>query len=372
MEKVFWINIGGKMSRLKRDSDLSEKSQEIIDVATGKDFDFINTIAKSIRFDKVVSTGSTLLDLAISGNRVYGGGIPGGIVVEIFGPSGHGKTLLSVEICSSAEFRGGEAIFDDPEGRLDKEYARLTNNLDLSQKHKYRRSKTVEDAFDAIEEWCEEEGTGNIDATALDSLAALSTRMEMDSEDKRGQDRAKQFSTRLRKDALLLSEKTKLLICTNQVRQGEGMGGRPKEITPGGEAFKFYASLRMRIGPSLQGFKIKDKIKLDSGKEVEKVIGIYPVVSIVKNSCDDPYREASVPIIFGRGIDDIRSNLQWYKDMKKESSYNCIDKNVRSMEKAIEYIEENNLQLELRKQIINLWMEIEQLFKKDRKPKVRF
>ena len=352
-----------------------EIAKEVAETATNPGVEFNKTVSKSIRFDKVVSTGSTLLDCAISGNRVYGGGIPGGIVVEIFGPSGYGKTMLVVEICASAEAKGGLVEFDDPEGRLDKEYARLTNGLDLTQKGKYRRSKTVEEVFEFIEEWEEGEGSGEIDVMAVDSLAALSTKVEMEDEDKRGQMKAKKMSESLRKNALRLAEKNRLLVCTNQIRQGSTPQGQPKEIVPGGEAFPFYASLRIRIGPppySGRGaFKIEDEAKLDKGK-TKKVIGVHPYAYVVKNSCDDPYREVPLYIIFGYGLDDIRANLQWIKDIKGESMYDCITKEYVSMKKAILHIEENNLQAELRKNTIDLWMEVEEKFKQIRSPKVRF
>lgn len=354
-----------------------ELAKEVIEVSTDPNLDFNKTIAKSIRFDKVISTGSTLLDCAISGNRTYGGGIPGGIAMEIFGPSGYGKTLVTVEICSSAVAKGGIAEFDDPEGRLDKEYARLTNGLDLSQKGKYRRSKTVEAVFERVEEWEEEEGSGEIDVLAVDSLAALSTIVEMEDEDKRGQMKAKKMSESLRKNALRLADKRRLLVCTNQVRQGNPTSqGRPTEVVPGGEAFPFYASLRLRIGAPPFGkggtFKLEEEMKLDGKGKYKKVIGVHPYVYCVKNSCDDPYREVPLYIIFGYGIDDVRANLQWIKDIKCDSTYDCINKSYTAMKKAIEYIEEEHLQAELRKNTIDLWMEIEEKFKQIRSPKIRF
>ena len=361
------------MTRLmKRNPE--DVAKEVVELDADSSAEFNKTIAKSIRFDKVISTGSTLLDCAISGNRIYGGGLPGGIVVEIFGPSGYGKTLLVVEICSSAEAKGGKVEFDDPEGRLDKEYARLTNNLDLSQKGKYRRSKTVEEVFEYIEKWEDEESSGEIDVMAVDSLAALSTKVEMEEEDKRGQTKAKKMSESLRKNALRLAEKSRLLVCTNQIRQGSTPQGLPKEIVPGGEAFPFYASLRIRIGPPPSGkgtFKITDEIKLDKGK-VSKVIGVHPYAYCVKNTCDDPYREVPLYIMFGYGIDDVRANLQWMKDIKGDTAYDCINKTYTSMKKAIQYIEEDQLQEEVRKQTIDLWMEIESKFKQIRSPKVRW
>jgi RecA/RadA recombinase len=360
------------MGRLK---SIEKTAEEVAEVTNNSNLEFNKTIAKSIRFDKVISTGSTLLDCAISGNRVHGGGLPGGIVVEIFGPSSHGKTLLVVEICASAVAKGGLAEFDDPEGRLDKEYARLTNGLDLSDKGKYRRSKTVEEVFEYVEEWEEEEGSGEIDVTGVDSLAALSTKTEMEDEDKRGQMKAKKMSESLRKNALKLAQKRKLLVCTNQIRQGSTPQGMPKEVVPGGEAFPFYASLRLRIGPPPMGkgsFKIEEELKFEGKGKLKKVIGVHPYAYCVKNSLDDPYREVPLYIIFGYGLDDVRANMQWIKDIKGNSQYDGITKDFTSMKRAVDHIEENNLQLELRKQTIDLWLEIEAKFKQIRKPKVRF
>ena len=361
------------MSRLNRTT--RELAEEVAEVSTDSNVEFNKTIAKSIRFDKVISTGSTLLDCAISGNRVYGGGLPGGIIVEIFGPSGYGKTLLVVEICSSAAARGGLVEFDDPEGRLDKEYARLTNGLDLTTKGKYRRSKTVEEVFEFVEKWEAEEGSGEIDVMAVDSLAALSTSIEMESEDKRGQMKAKKMSESLRKNALRLAQEKRLLVCTNQVRQGSTPQGLPKEIVPGGEAFPFYASLRIRIGPPPTGkgsFKIEEKMKLDGKGEYKKIVGVHPYAYCVKNSCDDPYREVPLYIIFGYGLDDIRANLQWSKDIKGNTKYDCITKEFTAIKRAVDHIEEFSLQADLRKKTIDLWMEIEEKFKHIRSPKVHW
>jgi hypothetical protein len=196
----------------------------------------------------------------------------------------------------------------------------------------------------------------------------------MEDEDKRGQMKAKKMSESLRKNALRLAEKNRLLICTNQVRQGSTPQGMPKEIVPGGEAFPFYASLRIRIGPPPMGkggFKLEEEVKLDKGK-YKKVIGVHPYAYCVKNSCDDPYREVPLFIIFGYGLDDVRANLQWTKDIKGDTVYDCISKEIASMKKAVLHIEENNLQAELRTNTIDLWREIEEKFKQIRAPKVRF
>ena len=314
----------------------------------------------------VLSTGCTLLDLNISGGRLRGGGIPGGIVIEIFGPSQTGKTAILAEICASAQSKGGDVQFNDPEARLDKEYSRIYG-MELEKKN-YDRPNTVSKVFENIRNWKPEGREGSIHVAANDSLAALSTDLEMDNDegDKRGQKRAKEFSEGLRKTCRIIAENNWIIPCTNQIRQGERGA-----ITPGGEAIKFYSSLRLSLKPSFPSYKLEKKIKTSYGSEVEKVIGVRTECTIVKSSIDDPWRECTIYIIFNYGIDDIRGNLQYVKDILKLSSYKAIDKSFRGMDQAIEYIENNSLQNKLKEEVINLWEEVESKFKVERKRKER-
>jgi hypothetical protein len=113
--------------------------------------------------------------------------------------------------------------------------------------------------------------------------------------------------------------------------------------------------------------------KLKSGKEVKKIIGIQSECYIKKSTVDSPYRSCLLSIIFNYGIDDIRDQLQWYKDMQKATIYECPDgKTYQSMERAIEYVEDKGLQADLRERTIGLWEEIEDRFKQERKPRVYF
>src|SRR5574343_1146298 len=99
----------------------------------------------------VISTGSTLLDLAISGGRVRGGGIPGGILVEIFGPSGAGKTVLLSEIAGAIQRKGGDIMFHDPEARLNKQFAQMFD-VDIED-IAYTTPDTVTEVFKAVRSW---------------------------------------------------------------------------------------------------------------------------------------------------------------------------------------------------------------------------
>jgi recombination protein RecA len=321
-----------------------------------------------------VSTGSTLLDLAISGGRVDGGGIPGGIMIELYGGPGAGKTALAMEICASAQNRGGSAIVADPEARLDHEYARIYG-AELAADSYFRPNtvldtkndsgKVTEQGLEGIIKAWSPTNEDAINVLIADSIAALSTTMEMESGDKRGQKKAKELHALCRTTARLISADNRLVVFTNQLTAGEW-----GEESPGGVAIKFYASLRIQIKQKGQIIKVR---KNKFGKEVKKVIGIESECFVRKSSVDDPYRYAPIYLIFGTGIDDVRSNLQYQKDMTKSTTYDCTDgKTYSAMDKAIEYIENNGLEHELRKRVIEIWQDAESIFQTARKQKVRF
>lgn len=309
-------------------------------------------------YSKMVSTGSLLLDLAISGNK--GGGIPGGVILEIYGAAGSGKTAVLSEIGANAQSKGGQVMFLDPEARLDQEYARIYG-IKL-KKEDYHRPDTVTEMFDLIYNW-EPKKSDKINVIATDSLAALSTDLEMESADKMGMKRAKSFSEGLRKTARIISNNGWIIACSNQVRDGQ-FG----ETTPGGHAIPFYSSLRIRIN---QVGKIEREIDIN-GKKVKKSIGIESSCYIRKSTIDDPYRECKIYIRFGYGIDDVMGNLQYLKDMTRATVYDCLDgKTYQSLEKAIIYVEENNLQDKLKDNVIEMWHLVEEKFKTNRQPKIR-
>jgi len=308
-----------------------------------------------------VSTRSTLLDMAISCKVNPKGGIPGGNIVEIFGESGLGKTGLVVEIAANAQRAGGEIWFNDPEGRLNKAYAEIYSGLQINEKY-YSKEKYVNKSFHQLSLW-EPERTDVVNVRVEDSLAAMTTELEMKDEDgdKMGMRRAKEFSAGLRKIAVPMSEPHKLLLLTNQVRQGD-MG----LVTPGGKGIPFYSSVRIQLFPYISPSKsaVIDKIKIGKKeKEVEKKIGIRTMCKIVKNSVDDPERLVPIFIIYGYGIDDVRANLQWYKETLGEDKYDCGDGTTYvAMHKAINYIEQNSLQEKVAQQTRDLYLEIESKF----------
>ena len=330
----------------------------------------LKLIKEAMNLRKTLSTGSTLLDLAISGGTTEEGGIPGGMYLEIFGPSGAGKTALLSELSASCQNKGGDVRFCDPEARLDKEYSRIYG-VNVEDHFDYHRPDTVSEMFtDYIWPWAPK-NTGAINMIAADSIASLSTDTEMDKDegDKMGMRRAKEFSEGLRKTCRLIAKRQWLIAFSNQVRTDKDTG---RDIAPGGQAIAFYASLRLKIKPSYPSWQIKKSVTLPSGVKVEQVIGIKSTVTVVKSSVDIPYREAEISVIFGFGIDDVRDQLQWYKDVTKETSYNCLDgKTIGVMEKAIQYIEDNNLEKQLKARTIEMWRSIQERFVSSRKPKLR-
>lgn len=320
-------------------------------------------------FGKVISTGSTLLDLAISGGRIRGGGLPSGILVEIFGPSGSGKTVLLSEIAGNIQRLGGDVIFYDPEARLNPQFAKLFGLAfdDLN----YAMPDLVTQVFKGVREWQPIDNEDVIHGVFADSLAALSTDLEMDSKegDKMGMRRAKEFSEELRKTCRILKQKNYLMVCSNQVRVNMDAGPYgQKYISPGGEAVGFYSSVRLR---ATRPEKIQSKVKV-VGKEIKRPIGVRVEYEVFKSSVWKPYRKAPVTILFDYGIDDIRENLQFVKDYTNGSKYMVGDRELYvGMEKSISAVEEKGLEEELRNEVIDLWESIEEKFSSERKLKVR-
>jgi len=200
----------------------------------------IQTTPNEGDFGTTVSTGSTLLDLAISGGRVRGGGVPAGILVEIYGPSGVGKTSVLAEMCADAQTKGGYVKFLDPEARLDQEYMRIYG-MEL-EKENYHMPDTVNEVFKHIWDWePDPPKKGATSIIATDSLAALSSELELSEKgDKMGMKIAKDFSQGLRKTCRLIKQNKFVVACTNQIRQGS-----TGETTSGGKGIPFYASLRL-------------------------------------------------------------------------------------------------------------------------------
>lgn len=317
-------------------------------------------------FGNNISTGSTLLDLAISGGRVRGGGIPAGILVEIFGPSGSGKTVLLSEIAGDIQSKGGEVKFHDPEARLNQQFAKMFG-LKLKEGD-YYQPDTIPEVFQTVRAW-KPTGDNVIHGIMADSLAALSTDMEMTGKegDKMGMRRPKEFSQELRQTCRILPKNNFLMVCSNQVRINvDGGDWGPKYTTPGGLAMEFYSSLRLQTSI---GRKIKKEKKFH-GKDISRIVGVEIEVTVVKSSVWKPLRSAPVTIIFDYGVDDIKENLQFIKKYSGKTVYTLGQESLgNALEDAIMKVERDHREEALRQEVILLWNKIESAFDSHRKPK---
>ncbi|MCL4454339.1 MAG: recombinase RecA [Deinococcus sp.] len=287
----------------------------------------------------VIPTGSLGLDLALGV-----GGIPRGRIIEVYGPESGGKTTLALSIVAQAQALGGVAAFVDAEHALDPAYAKnLGVNVDellVSQ------PDTGEQALEIVELLTR---SGAVDIIVVDSVAALVPQAEIEGQmgDAFVGLQARLMSQALRKLTAALSKSNTCALFINQIREKVGvMYGNP-EVTPGGRALKFYASIRLDVRRQGQPIKVGND-----------AVGNRVRVKVTKNKMAPPFREAEIELYFGRGIDalaDLVTVAVNAEVVQKSGSWLSYQETRlgQGKEKAAEYLKEDpKMAKEIREKVI--------------------
>ncbi|MCX6639401.1 MAG: recombinase RecA [bacterium] len=285
----------------------------------------------------IIPTGALSLDYALGV-----GGIPRGRVIEIFGPEASGKTTLALHIIAEAQKTGGNAAFIDAEHALDAVYAKKLgvdiDNLLISQPDHGEQALEIAETLVR---------SGALDIVVIDSVAALVPKAEIEGEmgDQHMGLQARLMSQALRKLTATVAKSRTALVFINQIRMKIGVLFGSPETTSGGNALKFYASMRLDIR------------KIATIKEGAEVTGSRTRVRVVKNKVAPPFKEAEFDILYGTGISRINDNIDLGVEhgiLAKSGAWYTYgaDRIGQGREKVREYLEANpSLSVEIESKI---------------------
>ena len=290
-----------------------------------------------------ISTGSLGLDIALGI-----GGLPKGRIVEIYGPESSGKTTLTLQVIAEAQKTGGTAAFIDAEHALDPQYAEKlgvqVDDLIVSQ------PDTGEQALEVAEMLVR---SGAVDVLVVDSVAALTPKAEIEGEmgDSHVGLQARLLSQAMRKLTGAIKQTNCLVIFINQIRMKIGVMFGSPETTTGGNALKFYSSVRLDIR------------RIGAVKEGDEVVGNETRVKVVKNKVSPPFRQAEFQIMYGSGIYHMGEVIDWGVKLNlidKSGAWYAYkgDKIGQGKANAAKFLEDNpavanDIETQIRAQLLN-------------------
>ena len=283
---------------------------------------------RAVEVAEVIGTGSLMLDIALGI-----GGLPKGRVVEIYGPESSGKTTLTLQAIAECQKKGGTAAFIDAEHALDPIYAaKLGVNVDdllLSQPDTGEQALEIADMLVR---------SAAVDIVVIDSVAALTPKAEIEGEmgDQLPGLQARLMSQALRKLTGNIKRSGTLVVFINQLRMkiGQMMPGQSPEVTTGGNALKFYASIRLDIR------------RIGAIKKGEEIIGNQTRIKVVKNKLAPPFKQVITEILYGEGISRegelIEMGVEAKLVEKAGAWYSCGDERIgQGKENARQYLKDN-------------------------------
>ena len=275
---------------------------------------------------EVIPTGCLTLDIALGI-----GGMPRGRIVEIYGPESSGKTTVALHVIAEAQKRGGVAAFVDAEHALDPVYAKKLG-VDLEELY-VSQPDSGEQALDIVDALVR---SSAIDVIVIDSVAALTPKAEIEGNmgDSHVGLQARLMSQALRKITAIVNKSKTCVIFINQLREKVGVIYGNPEVTPGGKALKFYASVRIDVR---KGEQLKDS---------DGAVGNKTKAKIVKNKLAPPFRQAEFDIIYGEGISRegcIIDEGVNYKVIEKSGSYYSYngERIAQGRDKLRKYLKDN-------------------------------